>query len=905
MAGPISRCIRLTALPGAAPLRALAACVAVALHASAAAGQQAVRGDVDGDGRVTATDARLVREHVAGRPLPPGASLLPQGDADGNGRVTAVDAAVIAGYAAGRDLSRYPVGQPIPPGEVGRLAGVRCEARIAERTVACGERPGAGPAADLIVGGGSRHFALASSDVQVVADTFMFDVAVRNLIRQPLAVDSLGAVDPQGVRVFFSEGPAAPSGTLEVANADGIGVHTGSGQPYFVYRAELGDDGRLSPDETSAPRRWKVRFGGGATTFTFVVHLSAAVPHPRGWIEPVAGDGLADTVAQTLPVQPAVRVLDAFGDPVPGEAVTFAPTANGQLAGASAVADSDGIARAGAWTLRTRAGTDSLRVRAGSRPALVLTAGALPDAPAHLVKSAGDAQWGPARRALGIEPQVTLTDRHGNGIAGVPVSFRVSQGGGALGRATAPTDSSGRASPGPWSLGSTLAENRLEASAAGLPALVFTASVRPNIVLVIADDLNDWVGPLGGYPGVVTPHLDRLASLGLTFERAYAPSPLCNPSRSALLTGVRPSSSGIYGNGGTQTIRRRLPGAVTLPEFMRRSGYYALGIGKVFHSPTALSEDSGRWSRYVPPVWPDPVPPEQDSGVDLRWGPVDMPDESMSDYLVATQAIEFLGGEHPAPFFLSVGFFRPHRPWYVPRRYYDMYPVDAVRLPEVPGGDLDDLPPAGRAMAGAEGPSGHVATLAGRPWPEAVRGYLASITFMDAQLGRVMEALEASPHRESTILVFIGDNGQHLGEKSRWHKSTLWTEAERVPFLVLVPGLTLAGSRSTRPVDLMSLYPTLAELAGLPLEVPQRIEGVSIRPLLANPAAAWSHPAVATYLPGNHSVRTEQWHYVRYADGGEELYDVQRDPREWRNLAADPAMASVIASLRPWLPNGY
>jgi arylsulfatase A-like enzyme len=388
----------------------------------------------------------------------------------------------------------------------------------------------------------------------------------------------------------------------------------------------------------------------------------------------------------------------------------------------------------------------------------------------------------------------------------------------------------------------------------------------------------------------------------VSFERAYAPAPLCNPSRSALLTGVRPSTSGIYGNGGRQTVTARLPRAVTIPELFRRHGYHTVGIGKVFHQAEAASEDSVRWERYVRPAWPEPVPPRTGRPPRLRWGPVDVGDEAMSDHRGVTQAIAFLARPQDRPFFLAVGLYRPHYPWHVPRRWFDLHPLAEILLPRVRAGDLDDVPAAGIALAEPDGAYGHAAILAGRPWAEGVRAHLASISFMDAELGRLLDALEASPHRGNTIVVFLGDHGVHLGEKGHWLKSTLWEESTRAPLVFVVPGLTRAGSRSGRTVDFMNLYPTLADLAGIPLRVPQTVEGRSMRPLLADPAAPWDFPAVSTFREGNHAVRSERWRYIRYADGSEELYDHSVDPNEWRNLAGDPALEGVKASLRGWMP---
>lgn len=421
----------------------------------------------------------------------------------------------------------------------------------------------------------------------------------------------------------------------------------------------------------------------------------------------------------------------------------------------------------------------------------------------------------------------------------------------------------------------------------------------PNVLFIAVDDLNDWIGPLGGHPDVHTPNLDRLARRGLVFRHAYTASPSCNPSRAALLTGVRPSTSGVYGN--RQPWRRALPDAVTLPQHFMRHRYHVAGGGKIYHG---RFPDPASWHEYFPqPEDPKPRPevassPRSRSG-GIVWGELEVAEEQMADHRVASWAADYLRRSPDRPFFLAVGIYRPHMPWSVPRRYYDLYPPDRITLPTVLEDDLGDIPQAGVAMAKPAGD--HATMLATGNWRRAVQAYLASITFADAQIGRVLDALDASPHRDNTIVVLWGDHGWHLGEKQHWRKFALWEEATRTPLIWAVPGVTRPGSVSDRTVDLMSLYPTLAELAGLP--APAQNEGVSITRLLRDPDAEWHRPALTTFERGNHAVRSERWRYIRYADGSEELYDHRADPLEWRNLAADPALAEVRAELARWLPS--
>jgi len=423
------------------------------------------------------------------------------------------------------------------------------------------------------------------------------------------------------------------------------------------------------------------------------------------------------------------------------------------------------------------------------------------------------------------------------------------------------------------------------------------AAGRLNVLFLAIDDLNDWVGVLDGYKGVQTPNLDRLAARGVLFTRAYCAAPACNPSRASLLCGIRPSTSGVYHN--SQPWRPVLPDAATLPQHFMAHGYHVVGGGKIFHG---RYEDPASWHEYRKKQ-PDPVPPVRPvNGIPntkhVDWGPLDVPDEHMDDAKVTQWAIDYLARKHDQPFFLGVGLFRPHLPWYVPRKYFERYPLSGIVLPKVKKDDLDDVPPIGRQMARPEGD--HKKIVETNNWEKAVQGYLASISFTDACVGRLLDALDASGHRDNTIIVTWSDHGWHLGEKLHWRKFALWEEATRVPMTIVVPGMTSPGRRCDRTVSLMDIYPTLAELCNLS---PKReLDGVSIVPLLKDPDAAWDRPAVTTYGRNNHAVRSERWRYIRYKDGTEELYDHQNDPMEWTNLADKPRYASVKEELAAWLP---
>jgi arylsulfatase A-like enzyme len=241
---------------------------------------------------------------------------------------------------------------------------------------------------------------------------------------------------------------------------------------------------------------------------------------------------------------------------------------------------------------------------------------------------------------------------------------------------------------------------------------------------------------------------------------------------------------------------------------------------------------------------------------------------------------------------------KPHLPWAVPRKYYDMFPLDSIKLPPHRADDLDDVPPTGVKMAKASGD--HKTILESNRWKTAIQSYLATIAYTDMNIGRLLDALEKSPHRDNTIIVFWGDHGWHLGEKSHWRKFALWEEAVRAPLIWVAPGVTKRGTICERPVDFMSIYPTLCDLTGISL--PKHVEGASIKTLLADPKATWKTPALCTFGFQNHTVRTEQWRYIRYADGGEELYDHRKDPYEWTNLASKAEFAKVRADLEKSFP---
>ena len=442
---------------------------------------------------------------------------------------------------------------------------------------------------------------------------------------------------------------------------------------------------------------------------------------------------------------------------------------------------------------------------------------------------------------------------------------------------------------------------------------------RPNVLFIAMDDLNDWIGCLGGHPQAKTPNLDRLAASGVLFTNAHCPAPACNPSRSAIMTGRSPHRSGLYDN--RQKMREVMPEAELMPAFFSKHGYWSAGSGKILH----YFIDADSWDDYFPEKstenpfprtrYPDQRPLSLPRGgpwqyVETDWGPLPVSDEEFGgDWLVSIWIGEQLNQPREEPFFLACGIYRPHEPWFVPEKYFKDYPLDEIQLP--PGyleDDLDDLPPAGKRR----GPNRYFDHIRSQgQWKQGIQGYLASIAFADAMVGRVLDSLEASPHADNTIVVLWSDHGWHLGEKQHWQKYTGWRLCTRVPLMIRVPpgvaGLpagTKPGTVCDAPVNLLSLMPTLADLTGLPQG--ESWDGPSLVPLLEDAEAEWPHASL-TYLaePGSVAVSRRQWRLIHYANGDQELYHSPEDRYEWKNLAPDPAYQSTLAKLEADVPKEF
>ena len=459
-----------------------------------------------------------------------------------------------------------------------------------------------------------------------------------------------------------------------------------------------------------------------------------------------------------------------------------------------------------------------------------------------------------------------------------------------------------------------------------LMCLSARADDRPDILFIAVDDLNTWVGAMGGHPQTKTPNIDALAARGMLFSNAHSPGAACLPARTAIITGVSPFNSGQYTMEGDWRENPRLTGITTLPRHFRDNGYETLGAGKIFHAHSYSirgfrgQQDETAWDAYFPSLdrqLPDevfPAPGQTDGnavGNGITTGRFDFyptvtTDDAMGDGQVVNWVIEQLEAESERPRFIAAGLYRPHLPWYVPQEYFDLHPVDDVELPAYLETDLKDVPAGYAKLIGME-PDLDTSTMdwvkghGPRKWQEAVQGYLASVSFSDAMVGRLMRALEATGRADKTIIVLWSDHGFHHGQKDTWGKMTLWDESTHVPLIIIAPGITTPGTRSDEVVSTHSIYPTLIELAGLTR--PEHVDGTSLVPLLREPTRQWDDVALTTYgAYGNFTVRDDHHRYIVYADGTEELYDLKADPHQWTNVADDPAYSALKGALAGRLP---
>jgi iduronate 2-sulfatase len=437
---------------------------------------------------------------------------------------------------------------------------------------------------------------------------------------------------------------------------------------------------------------------------------------------------------------------------------------------------------------------------------------------------------------------------------------------------------------------------------------------RPNVLFIAVEDIQPCIGSYGNRV-CRTPNIDALAARGLRFDAAQCSYPLCNPTRSSLLTGLRPPTTGITGNG--QDWNERLAPGSTLPEYFRANGYETVRVGKIFHAGNQgrLFDDTARWNRIIPereglgrPNFKEDPPTrflydhlskaERAKNYDYRaweWGPQGRDDLDGSDGGTAEQAVRVLSQKHEKPLFLALGFHKPHLPLRAPRKYFDMYPPDKIPLPEYPADDLKDVP----HHYSLENHN----TFTDEKRREAIAAYYACVSYVDSCVGRIMSALRDSGRDKNTIVVFWGDHGFHLGEHLLWQKMTLFEESCRIPLIIAAPGVTKPGAVCRRPTEYVDLFPTLADLCGL--GVPKNLESVSMAPLLKDPARRWKKGAF-TYIQGGQTVRSETWRYTEWGSPDKaELYDHEKDPREIINLAKDPRHAGTVKELSALLRGGW
>ena len=466
------------------------------------------------------------------------------------------------------------------------------------------------------------------------------------------------------------------------------------------------------------------------------------------------------------------------------------------------------------------------------------------------------------------------------------------------------------------------------------------APQQPNVLFIAIDDLNDWIGCMGGHPQALTPNIDRLAARGILFTNAHCASPACQPSRAAVFTGMTPDKTGVWSNE-TPSLTKLMPDAIKLPQPFAKAGYHTLGAGKLIHersndAVTEYFEVEQRWSpitkkqaTYTPEELPskgsdnprhlvrdsrgkeiilplnrmpsDRAPTRKD-GESFDWGPWDVPDTDFGDTQITDWAIGKLKQQNNKPLFLALGYYRPHIPLWAPKRFFDRFKDNPGKLPSVRKDDLDDLSETAKKWAREPVTAGdHASVLKYHQWEKAIEGYLACVSYIDHEVGRVLDELDRSPYHDNTIIVLWSDHGWHLGEKEHWGKWTGWERSTRVPLIIAPPAnrakdFAPGGSKCDRPVGLIDLFPTLTDLCGV--TPPKGLSGQSLTPLLRDPQRETKRRLVTTFNPGNYSVRTDRWRYLLYKDGSQELYNMKTDPHECTNLAGNPQFHDLIKRLR-------
>ena len=440
---------------------------------------------------------------------------------------------------------------------------------------------------------------------------------------------------------------------------------------------------------------------------------------------------------------------------------------------------------------------------------------------------------------------------------------------------------------------------------------------QPNILFISVDDLNDWSGFLKNFPNVKTPNIDKLAANGMAFTNAHCQAPICAPSRASLFTGLYPHTTGLYYQFTDQDLKEKneaLEKTQFLPDYLEDYGYKTLGVGKIFHSgdENGVFDEFGdvfhkmKFGPYLKDRKRENYDPKWFSnkrgGTVTDWSPMDLPDSSMVDYKIADWAINELDKKHEKPFFMAVGFVRPHVPWYVPKKWFDMFDENDIVLPPYLENDFDDIPEISKKLHEISAMPDTEWLIKSGKWKAMVKSYLACMAFVDDQLGRVLDKLENSDYKNNTIIVLWSDHGYHLGEKGRTAKHSLWERSTHVPLIFSGSGIS-KGSVTDQPVQLIDLYPTLVEILKLPPN--KQNEGNSLMPLIKNTKASWNHAALTSYGYKNISLYKGDYHFIQYRDGSGELYNIKEDPNEWVNLFKNEKLAKVITDFKTYLPKKH
>lgn len=438
---------------------------------------------------------------------------------------------------------------------------------------------------------------------------------------------------------------------------------------------------------------------------------------------------------------------------------------------------------------------------------------------------------------------------------------------------------------------------------------------QPNVLFIAIDDLNDWITPLGGNDQTITPNIDSFAKQAVNFTKNYCTSPGCAPSRASVMTGKYPYNSGMYSNYQDWRKVPKLENAVTLGQHFRKNGYYSAGAGKIYHyshiAPRTWddyfpSQKQNMPKEFIPEDAPVNMPPFKYMYNMFDWDELPLKDEETADYQSINYISEQLQQNHEKPFFLACGIYRPHLPWYVPKKYFDLFPLEDIKLPDMIENDTADLGNRAKEIMNRGG-NYHKHVVDAGKWKEAIRGYLASVAYADAMLGVLLQNLSESNYADNTIVILWSDHGWQLGEKMHWRKFALWENVIRTTLMIKVPkGIeslpegSYPNKKITEPTSLIDLYPTLVDLCNLPKT--EDLDGISLKPYLKKENEWLDRPIITSYDQVDFSIRYKDWHYIQYVDGSEELYDLKNDINEWHNIASNDEMKTLKLQLKKMLP---